>query len=371
MLNRLITAGGIRTYAAALAGWALAAAPFAPAHADHLPAVASRPALQVAAPSHVMMLGGARAGSRLVAAGLHGVILLSDDNGITWRQAPSPTSVALTGAAFADPKDGWIIGHLGVVLHTVDGGQTWTRQLDGIRAASLALAAAKQESTGPGDPNVLQANLQNARQLVSDGPDKPFLAIAVTDAEHALIVGAYGIAFQTQDAGAHWQAVQDRFGDGDGWHIYALAETGATRYAAGEQGLFLRSTASGVYQSITLPDQLSIFGLLTTPTGRIIAYGLDGLFETSDDQGNHWNVVTTGVANSFTSALTLPDGRLLFASQVGQLLVSTDNGSSLHLLTQMSLQPIAGMILAKDGSIITLGTSGALRLILNKAARNS
>ena len=133
----------------------------------------------------------------------------------------------IPGAVFADPKDGWIIGHLGIVLHTVDGGQSWTRQLDGITAASLALAAAKQESTGPGDPNVLQANLQNAQQLVSDGPDKPFLAITVTDTDHALIAGAYGIAFQTEDAGAHWQAVQDRFDDGDGWHIYALAGTGA------------------------------------------------------------------------------------------------------------------------------------------------
>ena len=339
--------------------------------ADTLPKVASRPALMAPQALHTMLLGGTRAGCRLVAVGLHGIILLSDDNGVTWRQVPSPTSVTLTGVAFADAKNGWAIGHLGTVLHTVDGGENWVRQLDGVAAAALALEAAQKAAAGSGDRKMLQANLTNAQQLVSDGPDKPFLDIAVSDRRHALIVGAYGIAFSTADAGVHWLPVLDHFDDGGGLHIYALASSGTTRYAAGEQGLFMRSLSGGPYQSVTLPASLSVFGLMVTRTGRVIAYGLDGLFEYSDDEGSHWTVVKTGIANSLTASLMLSDGKILVASQIGQFLVSADNGTHLRSLLQMSAQPVAGLILANDGAVITLGTSGAIRLVLDKTASNS
>lgn len=77
------------------------------------------------------------AGTRLVAVGERGVVLLSDDNGRSWRQAGSvPVSVALTDVHFVSATHGWAVGHSGVVLHSDDGGETWMRQLDGNQAAS-------------------------------------------------------------------------------------------------------------------------------------------------------------------------------------------------------------------------------------------
>ena len=87
----------------------------------------------------------ARAGERLVAVGERGRIILSDDNGVTWRQVHSPTSVTLTHVTFATPVDGWAVGGMGIVLHSADGGLSWTKQLDGIQAADIALAAANAD----------------------------------------------------------------------------------------------------------------------------------------------------------------------------------------------------------------------------------
>ena len=83
-----------------------------------------------AAPSRLadrsMMLAVARAGDRLVTVGERGRVLLSDDSGKTWRQAESvPVSVTLTAVTFADARSGWATGHAGVVLHTVDAGNTY------------------------------------------------------------------------------------------------------------------------------------------------------------------------------------------------------------------------------------------------------
>jgi len=65
----------------------------------------------------------ALAGDRLVAAGERGRILWSDDDGQSWRQARTPTSVTLTNIRFVSPREGWASGQMGVILHTLDGGQ--------------------------------------------------------------------------------------------------------------------------------------------------------------------------------------------------------------------------------------------------------
>ena len=66
-----------------LGGAALAAAAGAGAAA----AAGEKRSLQVQRPERAMLMGIARAGNRLVAVGEHGVVALSDDNGLSWRHA--------------------------------------------------------------------------------------------------------------------------------------------------------------------------------------------------------------------------------------------------------------------------------------------
>lgn len=112
------------------------------------------------------MQSAARAGDRMVAVGERGLIVVSDDRSATWRQVPSPVSVALTTVRFADALHGVAVGHGGTVLTTGDGGLNWAVRLDGRRVAQLALDAAKVS----GDA----LRLKDAQRLVTDGPDKPF-----------------------------------------------------------------------------------------------------------------------------------------------------------------------------------------------------
>ncbi len=90
-----------------------------------------RPAARLERPMAAGLLGVAHAGKRLVAVGDRGAVLLSDDAGATFRQARSvPTRATLTSVSFADERNGWAVGHWGVILHTTDGGETWTVQRD-------------------------------------------------------------------------------------------------------------------------------------------------------------------------------------------------------------------------------------------------
>ena len=42
---------------------------------------------------------------------------------------PTPTSVQLTKVFFLHDKLGWAVGHDATIVHTQDGGQTWTLQM--------------------------------------------------------------------------------------------------------------------------------------------------------------------------------------------------------------------------------------------------
>ena len=53
----------------------------------------------------------------------------------------TPTS-SLRDITFADDRNGWIVGHDGLILATTDGGLTWARQASGTQQ-HLAVAVAR------------------------------------------------------------------------------------------------------------------------------------------------------------------------------------------------------------------------------------
>ena len=136
----------------------------AAAQTDGLPV---QPSITSAMAAQSVMLSVARAGQRLVAVGERGFIIVSDDNGGTWKQVSSPISMTLVKVRFIDDREGWAVGHAGVVLHSQDGGLSWSKQLDGVQAAEIELQEAKRFDNAE--------KIAQAQQLVDDGPDKPLL----------------------------------------------------------------------------------------------------------------------------------------------------------------------------------------------------
>jgi len=66
-----------------------------------------------------------------VAVGSNHVILRSTDAGTSWSVL-SIGGVELRGVSFSDNLNGWIAGIGGTILHSIDGGLTWTPQNSGV-----------------------------------------------------------------------------------------------------------------------------------------------------------------------------------------------------------------------------------------------
>ncbi|HSW04840.1 WD40/YVTN/BNR-like repeat-containing protein [Aquabacterium sp.] len=335
-------------FTAALAA-ALAAASLGTAQAAETgmaPAVLSEPALQSAKALNAAMLAVTHAGTRLVAVGERGTVLLSDDGAKTWRQGKVPVQITLTAVRFVDERTGWAVGHLGVILKSVDGGETWVKQLDGVQAAKRVAAG--------GD--------ERTKRFAEEGPDKPFFDIDFVDAQHGVAVGAYNLAFATRDGGQHWTPMLDRLPNPKSLHLYGVRMAGGHVYIVGEQGLMLKSADGGNrFTALASPYKGSFFGVLAARSGTLIAYGLRGTALRSPDQGLSWVPIATGVPVSISSAIELDHGELALLAQTGELLRSRDDGRS-FTKTAPSGGPLpAAGLAATDGGTLVIASLRGMR----------
>ncbi|AHL74343.1 hypothetical protein CH92_04270 [Stutzerimonas stutzeri] len=343
--KRLISGIGVLAAITVLAQATLAA-PVGPA--------LDRAALMVRAPQNVALVDMELAGSRIVAVGERGVIIISDDQGASWRQVPVPVSTELTALSFVDERRGWAVGHSGVVLATQDGGETWTKQLDGHQTAQLMLEAAKRSGN--------ERALKEAEWMVADGPDKPFLDVLFQDARHGMLIGAYGLAFATEDGGETWFPITDRFDNPGALHLYALATRGDEIVVAAEQGLVLRSVDAGKsFQALSVPYEGSFFTAALPPTGEIIVAGLRGNALQSRDGGASWTALKAprNVSANFNSSAVDDAGSVWLANAAG--MVFKLNGNRLEMI-KSRLRPLNDLLFLENGAALGLSLSGVVPL---------
>lgn len=302
----------------------------------------------------------ALAGSRVVATGERGVVLLSDDGGKNWRQAKSvPVSVTLNRIFFANDKIGWAVGHSGIVLGTSDGGENWSVLLDGARAAQVENEAAQADAGN-------SRRQTSAQRLVAEGPDKPFFDVFFSDAMHGIVVGAYGMMFATEDGGKHWTSGMDRLGAAVERHLYSIQTVGQDFYITGEQGLIYKSSDGGrKFQAVATPAKGTLFGLVSTEAGHLIAYGLRGAIFRLDPGGREWAKVEAPPI-SFTAGLRLKDGTIVLANEAGQIFRSTNNGVSFEKVIQAQASPVVAMKEVSQGSLVLAGIRNLSVLAIDK-----
>jgi len=266
-----------------------------------------------------LLLDAADAGSRLVAVGERGHVVLSDDRGASWRQARSvPTRKTLTGVSFVDERFGWAVGHDAVVIHTEDGGESWV----------LQHAAPELEA--------------------------PLLSVWFESPSEGIAVGAFGMRFETSDGGRTWRRADDGSEDRHLNDVFVAAGVG---FAAAEAGSAYRST-DGVWTRLALPYAGSLWGGLALDDGAILIFGMGGHVFRSEDLGLHWSEVHTGTDQSLIGAAQLGGGRVHLVGLGGTLLSSSDGGRTFRSTTRPHRRALTAVTAGAEG-LVLFGEGGA------------
>lgn len=305
------------------------------------------------------LIAVASAGERLVAVGLRGHILYSDDAGRTWLQAKVPVSSDLTALHFPTTSVGWAVGHDGVVLKSTDAGATWTKQLDGYQAGKVMLDYYTRLAAPDPANEQLATLVADAQRVVDEGADKPFLGVWFADEQTGYVVGAFGLAFETRDGGTSWAPINEKVANPQALHLNAITGYGVDGLiAVSEQGTVLRrDPVSGNFEPVQTPYDGTYFGALATNNGLII-YGLRGMAFRSNDGGTSWSKIVTPEEQSFTAAAVGEAGQVFLFSQPGAVLKSTDGGATFKIVPQSSQSPINGAIATGKQSLVLVGPRG-------------
>lgn len=288
-------------------------------------------------------------GNKLVVVGERGHILISEDEGASWKQAKVPTQNMLTAVHFPTPQHGWAVGHEMVILHTSDGGANWEVQY--------------------ADPLVWGKELDN--QTILSG--QPFLDVWFRSEREGFAVGAYGAFMYTQDGGATWENWAENIDNIDGWHLNAInSADGELVYIAGEAGTFFRSTDGGqTWETPESPYEGSFFGV--TPGSKpddVWLYGLQGHIFHSTDRGDSWQEVMTENSNGLMSATLLGSRGLVLVGNGGTMLSSGDAGESFTLQTVADRQSLVGITTTPSNKLVMVGKSG-VKIADPKFAKNN
>lgn len=315
--------------------------------------------------SRSMLLDAVRTNAGYFVVGERGHVLVSED-GKTWNQAAIPTRATLTSIATADGML-WAAGHDGVIVHSTDGGQTWTRR----RAAPWSY------------------------DIVDPSEGVPVMDLLFTDASHGFAVGAYSLMLVTTDGGVTWSP-QNVLGDsaeepapaedepaadtGDDWtfdasdleldaeadpHFNAITRAGSGALViVGERGAFFRSRdGGGTWERRRLPYEGSMFGVLAWEGEHLLAFGLRGNVLESHDLGSTWTQVETGVSTSLMGGHALDNGGAILVGANGVVLMRPDAGSpfvATTFETATGETPLLSNVLpAGDAGYLVIGDKGA------------
>ncbi len=258
------------------------------------------------------------AGSRLVAVGAQGVILLSDDAGKTFRQARAvPIASTLTAVSFADANHGWAVGNWGAILRTQDGGETWQLQRSDLHA------------------------------------DIPLFGVYFRNAKEGWATGLWSLLLATDDGGATWRVIKppaEHGADRTGLNFNAIFPAGAnTLLIPAEQGKVVLSTDNGgTWKVIDTGYTGSFWSGLALHDGAIVLGGLRGSIYRSTDGGLTWRRVASEGRSSVTGFTQLADGSIAASALDGVMLRSTDDGLS-FTATQRPDRAELTSVISRDG----------------------
>ena len=326
------------------------------------------PAFQPTAiyPDRLLVNGLAHSGSRLVAAGELGHILVADSPDGPWRDAkiePARGS-SFTRAAFIDGKTALAVGHDGWIVRSTDGGETWT-----------------------------EAAFDPAR------PD-PLLGIGGPFDGKLYAVGAFGLFLTSSDQGLSWQpgtlviegeeaqaaapAPAEEDPNADPFASFSETPSGgsADRHLnamisvpdgslllVGERGLVLQSRDSGAtWSKLDTGYTGSFFGALALPDSRLLVYGMRGNAFVSADFGKTWQKSETPGTVSLFSGTVMPSGAVVLVGDNNTVLISKDGGATFAVSSAAEHSGLAAglaeVIVLPDGSLLTAGDSGIVRRTL-------
>ncbi len=271
--------------------------------------------------------------SNVWAVGTPGVVLYSNDAGVTWAAQDPNSQAQLRAVDFVDASTGWLVGLGGTIRATSDGGSSWTTQTSGT-ALNLYGVRFANASTGwvVGQTGTIRATTSGGASWVgqASGTTQQLNGVDSVSTTHAWAVGNAATIVRTAD-GSTWTTVAPPAGLTANLFGVDFVDTNVG-YSVGASATVLKTTDGGsTWTTQTVPVAgTTVFysvAFADANTGWIVGSGGNILYTT--DGGATWSASQYGVATPTLYSVALFDAsNAQVVGTTGTMLRTTDAGVS-------------------------------------------
>jgi photosystem II stability/assembly factor-like uncharacterized protein len=168
------------------------------------------------------------------------LVLQTLDGGETWTRASVPSNkMELYHVDFVNDENGWIVGDGGLIIRTQDGGLTWSVQNSGTKV-SLFNVDFRDKSDGiivGSEGTILRTeNGGQTWEKITTVATKSLLRVNFNDDKRGWVVGIGGMILRTDDKGKTWVKQNTQFTDS----LYGLYTDKRGGWAVGKKGVILK-----------------------------------------------------------------------------------------------------------------------------------
>ncbi|RKU25459.1 hypothetical protein C6499_14840 [Candidatus Poribacteria bacterium] len=247
---------------------------------------------------------------------------------------------------FTDAQNGWIVGDLGVILHTASGGRgKWKHQRGGPRYHNSADAVllgvdfvSKQLGWVVGENGtILHTRNGGVTWESQSSPSHLLVGVCAISPEEGYVVGDRGAILRTEDGGTVWSAQDSRTTECFGAVHFVSPQKG---WAVAEAGVVLQTTNGGaVWERQTSETQQVLLGLFFVDEKTGWCVGNGGEIIHTDDGGQTWKRQKSGTTWNLFDIHFTSKHRGWAVGMNGTILSTVDGGSNWRLASISERHP--------------------------------
>ncbi len=284
----------------------------------------------------------------------------------------------LFGTCFANEREGWVVGELGRIFHTTDGGVTWERQTVDTKRPFFTISCLDARNLWVAGKEGIVYNTTNGGESWTarpTGSTRHVFNLQFGPQERGHGVGDFGTMIHTEDGGKQWAVMQvppeitlpesaaDTGVDPGDINLYGLSYADADHlWVVGEFGTIMASADGGrTFRQQHGPYETTLFGVYFTTPERGWAVGIDSVILRTVDGGATWAPVPAPVAQRSYYDVMVRGDRGWIVGSSGTILRSDDGGATWageKLPIELAVYWIRSVFLTPSGTGLAVGAEG-------------
>ena len=293
--------------------------------------------------------------------------------GSGWSAQFSETASDLHAVHFSDTLNGWASGSSYAILHTTDGGSTWSSYRSDLYSGSAVYSPDASTALIAGSWGMVRTTDGGATWTTPAGSGSNSLyALQFADASTGYAAGRFDTMLKTTDGGVTWNELSSGTSSTSFYSIcFVTAERG---WVVGSGGTIINTTDGGVTWNGQASGLAAYYGYLRSvqfadsQTGWVCGDG--GVILKTTDGGTTWFSQESGTSQDL-NAISMIDGQTGWVVGAAGIILKTSNGGTTwgHQITGLANTLYAcqfktasvGWALGSNGLILKT-TSGGGRL---------